>query len=38
MDKNTKCSALVLAAGKGTRMKSSEPKVMQPLLEEPMLF
>ncbi len=32
------CSALILAAGKGTRMKSSTPKVMQPLLEEPMLF
>lgn len=33
-----KCSALVLAAGKGTRMKSATPKVMQPLLEEPMLY
>ncbi|MDY3869063.1 MAG: bifunctional UDP-N-acetylglucosamine diphosphorylase/glucosamine-1-phosphate N-acetyltransferase GlmU [Pyramidobacter sp.] len=32
------CSALILAAGKGSRMKSSLPKVMQPLLEEPMLF
>lgn len=31
-------SALVLAAGKGTRMKSADPKVMQPLLEEPMLY
>lgn len=28
---------LVLAAGKGTRMKSESPKVMQPLLENPML-
>lgn len=28
---------LVLAAGKGTRMKSETPKVMQPVLEEPML-
>jgi bifunctional UDP-N-acetylglucosamine pyrophosphorylase/glucosamine-1-phosphate N-acetyltransferase len=35
-DKN--CSALILAAGKGTRMKSSVPKVMQPLLEEPMIY
>lgn len=33
-----KCSALILAAGKGTRMKSTTPKVMQPLLEEPMLY
>ncbi len=32
------CSALILAAGKGTRMKSPTAKVMQPLLEEPMLF
>ena len=32
------CSALILAAGKGTRMKSPLPKVMQPLLEEPMLY
>lgn len=32
------CSALILAAGKGTRMKSTLPKVMQPLLEEPMLY
>jgi len=29
--------ALVLAAGKGTRMKSPIPKVLQPLLEEPLL-
>ncbi len=28
---------LVLAAGKGTRMKSDAPKVMQPILENPML-
>lgn len=32
------CSALILAAGKGTRMKSANPKVMQPILEEPMIF
>lgn len=29
--------ALVLAAGKGTRMRSPIPKVLQPLLEEPLL-
>jgi bifunctional UDP-N-acetylglucosamine pyrophosphorylase/glucosamine-1-phosphate N-acetyltransferase len=29
--------ALVLAAGKGTRMKSETPKVLHPLLEEPIL-
>lgn len=30
-------SAIVLAAGKGTRMKSSLPKVMHPILSEPMI-
>ncbi len=30
--------ALVLAAGKGTRMKSGTPKVLLPILEEPLLW
>ena len=38
MAQSVACSALILAAGRGTRMKSSAPKVMQPLLEEPMLY
>ncbi|WP_419785720.1 bifunctional UDP-N-acetylglucosamine diphosphorylase/glucosamine-1-phosphate N-acetyltransferase GlmU [Pseudodesulfovibrio sp.] len=33
----TKITALVLAAGKGTRMHSPRPKVLQTLLREPML-
>lgn len=33
----TKAAALVLAAGKGTRMRSSRPKVLHMLLAEPML-
>jgi len=34
----TKTTALVLAAGKGTRMRSPKAKVLQTLLNEPMLF
>ncbi len=30
-------SAIILAAGKGTRMKSEMPKVMHPILSEPMI-
>jgi bifunctional UDP-N-acetylglucosamine pyrophosphorylase/glucosamine-1-phosphate N-acetyltransferase len=37
MNKQDGIGALVLAAGKGKRMKSPIPKVLQPLLEEPLL-
>ena len=30
--------ALVLAAGKGTRMKSALPKVLLPVLDQPILY
>jgi bifunctional UDP-N-acetylglucosamine pyrophosphorylase/glucosamine-1-phosphate N-acetyltransferase len=37
MSKPDGTGALVLAAGKGTRMKSPVPKVLHPILEEPLL-
>jgi len=35
---NISITALVLAAGKGTRMHSTKPKVLQTILNEPMLY
>jgi len=35
---DTSITALVLAAGKGTRMHSPKPKVLQSILNEPMLY
>jgi bifunctional UDP-N-acetylglucosamine pyrophosphorylase/glucosamine-1-phosphate N-acetyltransferase len=33
-----KLAAIILAGGKGTRMKSRLPKVLHPVLDEPMIF
>ena len=38
MSDNNDIGALVLGAGKGTRMQSNLPKVLQPILDRPMLY
>src|SRR5689334_388734 len=38
MDTSNTVSAILLAAGKGTRMRSPRSKLLHPLLGEPMVF
>lgn len=38
MEKSKNLSVLILAAGKGKRMKSSKPKVLHQILSKPMLY
>nr|CRH07903.1 bifunctional: N-acetyl glucosamine-1-phosphate uridyltransferase (N-terminal); glucosamine-1-phosphate acetyl transferase (C-terminal) [Candidatus Magnetococcus massalia] len=37
MSASTDCAVLILAAGKGTRMRSKLPKVLHPIAQKPML-
>lgn len=37
-NKKTSFCALILAAGKGTRMFSDTPKVLQPILDQPLIY